>query len=142
MKKWPERIRGTLGMGLTWAAAWLGGGTIVGLVLVGGGGVLALAQISVMSTVAGFVGGVIFSAVLGIAEGRRRFDEMSLPRFATWGAVGGLLMSLLIGGGGLPVIMAAFMLLGAGSAAGSLALARRADPLLGAGRDVDLLGKV
>ena len=142
MKKWLERIRGTLGMGLTWAAAWLGGGTIVGLVLVGGGGVLALAQISVMSTVAGFVGGVIFSAVLGIAEGRRRFDEMSLPRFATWGAVGGLLMSLLIGGGGLPVIMAAFMLLGAGSAAGSLALARRADPLLGAGRDVDLLGKV
>ena len=139
MKKWLERIRGTLGMGLTWAAAWLGGGTIVGLVLVGGGGVLALAQISVMSTVAGFVGGVIFSAVLGIAEGRRRFDEMSLPRFAAWGAVGGLLMSLLIGGGGLPVIMAAFMLLGAGSAAGSLALARRADPLLGAGRDVDLL---
>ena len=48
-------------------------------------------------------------------------------------------MSLLIGGRGLPVIMAAFMLLGAGSAAGSLALARRADPLLGAGRDVDLL---
>ena len=139
MKKWLERIRGTLGMGLTWAAAWLGGGTIVGLVLVGGGGVLALAQISVMSTVAGFVGGVIFSAVLGIAEGRRRFDEMSLPRFAAWGAVGGLLMSLLIGGGGLPVIMAAFTLLGAGSAAGSLALARRADPLLGAGRDVDLL---
>ena len=139
MKKWLERIRGTLGMGLTWAAAWLGGGTIVGLVLVGGGGVLALAQISVMSTVAGFVGGVIFSAVLGIAEGRRRFDEMSLPRFAAWGAVGGLLISLLIGGGGLAVIMAAFMLLGAGSAAGSLALARRADPLLGAGRDVDLL---
>ena len=139
MKKWLERIRGTLGMGLTWAAAWLGGGTIVGLVLVGGGGVLALAQIAVMLTVASFVGGVIFSAVLGIAEGRRRFDEMSLPRFAAWGAVGGLLMSLLIGGGGLPVIMAAFMLLGAGSAAGSLALARRADPLLGAGRDVDLL---
>ena len=88
MKKWLERIRGTLGMGLTWAAAWLGGGTIVGLVLVGGGGVLALAQISVMSTVAGFVGGVIFSAVLGIAEGRRRFDEMSLPRFAAWGRWG------------------------------------------------------
>lgn len=33
--------------------------------------------------------------MLGIAERRRRFDELSLPRFAAWGAVGGVLLSLV-----------------------------------------------
>ena len=36
---------------------------------------------------------VLGEAVLGLVEGRRRFDQMSLPRFAGWGAVGGLLLS-------------------------------------------------
>ena len=35
MKKWLKRIRGAVGMGLTWAAAWFGFGIIFG-----GGGVL------------------------------------------------------------------------------------------------------
>src|SRR5688572_25829961 len=43
----------------------------------------------------GFLGGTLFSIVLGIAARRRRFDELSLPRFATWGAAGGLLLSFL-----------------------------------------------
>lgn len=45
--------------------------------------------------VPGFVGGVLFSLVLGVAARRRRFDELSLPRVAAWGAVGGLLLSLV-----------------------------------------------
>jgi hypothetical protein len=40
--------------------------------------------------VLGFIAGVIFSAILALTEGRRRFDQMSLPRFAVWGATGGL----------------------------------------------------
>jgi hypothetical protein len=36
--------------------------------------------------IVGFVGGVVFSAVLGIAERRRRFGELSIPRFSAWGA--------------------------------------------------------
>ena len=40
--------------------------------------------------------GATFSSVLGIAERRRTFEEMSLPRFAFWGAVGGLLLSMLL----------------------------------------------
>ena len=43
----------------------------------------------------GFLGGAVFSAVLRIAEGRRRFDELSLPRFGAWGAVTGLLLGVL-----------------------------------------------
>ena len=80
----------------------------------------------------GFIGGAIFSTVLGIAEGRRRFDEMSVWRFGGWGALGGLLLPMLVLGGpaglaGEGLFVGLVTVLGAGSAAGSLALARRAD---------------
>ena len=96
-------------------------------------GLAAVVTNSVLLAVFGFVGGAAFSTVLGITEGRRRFDEMSLPRFAGLGAVGGLLTSVLVGGGGgwfileTLVFVGVVTLLGAGSAAGSLALARRAE---------------
>ena len=108
----------------------------------------------------GFVGGVALAAVLGMTEGRRRFDQMSLSRFAGWGALGGLLLSAfkntigyflvdVLGSIGVPsftvttAISAGIVtLLGAGSAAGSLALARRVDDreLLEAGADVADIG--
>ena len=157
MKKWLKRIRGVLGTGLTWAAAWSVVGTIirsVAAVIAGGtvaapSGSLVTGVVVLLVTfgVMGFIGGVAFSAVLGIAEGRRRFDQMSLPRFAAWGAGGGLLLSMLMftaGSGfqmalGELIILGILPLLGAGSAAGSLALARRADPLLESGEGIDLL---
>jgi hypothetical protein len=86
--------------------------------------------------VLGFVGGAIFSTVLRLTEGHRRFDELSLTRFAGWGAVGGILLggiavSAGLWGAGLGTVGAGMIgvatLLGAASAAGSLALARRAD---------------
>ena len=152
MKKWLQRIRGVLGMGLTWALGWLGILTIVSSAT---GGLAYLVGNLVPFAVGGFIAGAAFSVVLGIAGGRRRFDEMSLPRFAGWGAVGGLLTSglllLLLGsvGGGsafslLPamILVSSVTLLTAGSAAGSLALARRADDreLLDAGADVADIG--
>ncbi len=156
MRKWLRRIRGALGTGLTWAAAWGGVGAILGLLGLLGppfmgppfmeplGGLLA----AVSFGVAGFIAGASFSTVLGITEGRRRFDEMSLPRFASWGALGGLLLSMLffLLGGGVSLdslgTYSVITLLGAGSAAGSLALARMADDkeLLEAGADVADIG--
>ncbi len=73
---------------------------------------------------------------------------MSLPRFAFWGALGGLLLSMLffLLGGGVSLdslgTYSVTTLLGAGSAAGSLALARMADDreLLEAGADVADIG--
>ena len=82
MKKWLKRIRGAVGMGLTWAVAWFGASVIFTLTFPGIGGVL-----STIPTL-GFIGGAAFSVVLGIAGRRRRFDEMSLPRFAGWGGGG------------------------------------------------------
>ena len=78
---------------------------------------------------------------------------MSLLRFAAWGAVGGFLLAMPMA---MPLLLAAtdptglywfgssvvMALLGAGSAAGSLALARRADDtvLLDHGADVVDIG--
>jgi hypothetical protein len=136
MKKWLRRIRGAIGMGLTWAVAWGGVGSIVvlGFLLVTGS--RPDAPFPLMFGAFGFVAGVIFSGVLSLVEGRRRFDQLSLPRFATWGAAGGFLLSaifvLAISLSGDPsflrnliIVGPAFAVAAAGSAAASLALARR-----------------
>jgi hypothetical protein len=84
--------------------------------------------------VLGFIAGVIFSAILALTEGRRGFDQMSLQRFAVWGATGGLLLSAVfakaasLDWGDVLVIAPTFAVACAVCASGSLALARRAGP--------------
>jgi hypothetical protein len=99
-----------------------------------------------------FLSGVVFSAVLGIAAGRRRLDELSIARVGGWGAVAGLLIGILpfvLGDrGGRPiwplavVVIPSITLLSAVSAAGSLALAQRAQKreLLDGGARLDEVG--
>jgi hypothetical protein len=114
-------------------------GAVVGLIT---GAVLGfplggiVANYTAMFAVLGFVGGTIFSTVLRLVEGRRRFDQLSLPRFVAWGALGGLLLgglavtAELLGSGFTilgAVIAGVSTLLGAGSAAGTLVVARAAD---------------
>jgi hypothetical protein len=93
------------------------------------------ANYAVMFGVLGFIGGTIFSTVLSLAEGRRSFNQLSLPRFVAWGGLGGLLLGGLAVTAGLlgagltmlgAVITGASTLLGAGSAAGTLVIARAA----------------
>ena len=149
MKPWLRRIRGAVGMGLTWAAAWALAGVLIGVTsrLLPGlpwnyffevfdAPLPALA-------IPGFIGGVLFSALLGMAERHRRFDELSVLRFGAWGALGGLLLSLVpaaLVALGLAtmarpdalwqltaIISGPLILLSAASASGSLLLARRAE---------------
>src|SRR3989337_2462297 len=128
MKKWLRRIRAAIGIGLTGAIAWFGAGMIL-LRVVGFGA--ADVPFPLFFALLGFLAGVTFSGVLGIVEGRRRFDQMSLPRFAAWGGVGGLLLSVVLaaalGWDAFLVLGPIFALSGAGCAAGSLALARMAE---------------
>jgi hypothetical protein len=76
--------------------------------------------------------GLVFSAVLALTEGSRKFDQMSLPRFAAWGAMGGLLLSVIVakvgslGWGDVLALAPTLAIASAVSAAGSLAMARRA----------------
>lgn len=122
-------LRGAIGMGLTWALGWFVAGGILGLIIGPGTDDVPL---PVRFGILGFLSGVTFSGVLRVVAGRRRFDQMSLGRFAGWGALGGLALSgilaLTAGPGGQPLIMVPiFALAGAGSAVGTLALARKAE---------------
>jgi len=127
MGTWTRRIRGAIGMGITWAAAWSAAGGVPRWVF----GVNTDAPLPLVFGVFGFIAGVIFSGVLVLTERRRRFDQMSLPRFAGWGAVGGLFVSALVAKaaslGWGDVLALAPTLAGASAvcAAGSLGLARR-----------------
>jgi hypothetical protein len=82
--------------------------------------------------VLGFIAGVTFSGLLALTDGRRRFDQMSLPRFAGWGALGGVLLSALfamaasLGWADVLTLAPTLAVASAVSAAGSLAIARRA----------------
>ena len=128
MKKWLRRIRAAIGIGLAWAVAWFGAGMVL-LFVVGFGA--ADVPFPLFFGLLGFLAGATFSGLLGIFARRRRFDQMSLPRFATWGALGGILLSgILVPVTGavsdLLVLVPVFAIAGAISATGTLALARRA----------------
>jgi hypothetical protein len=93
MKKWLSGGRGTVAMILTWTVGWgLGFGGLMELYDPDGriGDVWPTAL-----AIPGFIGGIVFSAVLWFAESRRSFDEISLARFAIWGAVTGLVLGVL-----------------------------------------------
>ena len=128
MKKWWKRLRAAMGIGLAWAAAWFAAGMVL-LFIVGFGA--ADVPFPLFFGLLGFLAGTTFSAILGLVAGKRRFDQMSLPRFAGWGAAGGLLLSsaivLLSGEGGFLGLGTVFAIAGATSAAGTLALARRGE---------------
>ena len=128
MRKWLRRIRGATGMGFTWAAAW----SAVGLVPRWVFGFNADVPFPLVFGVLGFMAGVIFSGLLMLTESRRGFDQMTLSRFAAWGAVGGLLLSAIftkaasLGWADVLAIAPTLAVACAICASGSLALARRA----------------
>src|SRR3990170_5327621 len=101
MNKWLRRIRGAIGMGVTWALGW----AIVGILI----GVTSMLLPGLpfwdsffrvfdaplpAAALPGFFAGAFFSIVLGIAGRRRRFAELSLPLFGALGAAGGVMLSL------------------------------------------------
>ena len=133
MKNWGRRIRGAIGMGLTWAAA----GFIAGTLLARLSSFDVDLPFALLFAPLGFLVGIIFSGILMVIEGGRGFDRMSLARFAGWGAVSGLLLSGIFVVGAawrgealwreFLVFGPALAMAGAACAAGSLALARRAE---------------
>ena len=91
MKKWLRRLKGVLGMGLIWGVIWgLVGGFVMEAIVDPQGKIGDMWP--PFFAMLGFAGGTLFSIMLWITEGHRRFDELSLPRFTGLGALGGLLM--------------------------------------------------
>jgi hypothetical protein len=139
MRKWLKRIRAALGLGLIWGIIWglVGGFVMEGIVDPRG-------EIGDMwppfFAMLGFAGGTLFSMLLWISEGRRRFDELSIPRFTGLGTLGGLMMGGYAASQLNPavpfwvraVVLTAPPLLCAASAASTLVLARKAEGRLSA----------
>jgi hypothetical protein len=147
MKRWLRRVRGVLGMGLAWA---------VGGMLVGGlfelidnvlpGALPFISRVDMWPqtlAIPFFLAGVIFSVVLAVVASRRRFGELSLPRFAAWGAAAGLVLGGIAVSMGAPVLFLGILTLASAIAAsGSLVLARLAEKreLLNPSEDVSDVG--
>lgn len=127
MPGWMKKVRGALGMGVVWAVAWaaIGGGVMEGIFDRDGHLMDMWPQ---FLGIVGFLGGVMFSGILGLAAGRRRFDELSVPQFTAYGALGGAALGglgILAGG---PAVFVAVATLGcAAAAAGTLVVARKAE---------------
>ena len=128
MRTWLRRIRGAIGIGITWGAAWSAVGMVPRWIF----GVNTDAPFPIIFGVLGFAAGVTFSTVLALADRRRGFDQLSIPRFAAWGAAGGLVLSAAfakaasLAWGDIALVAPAFAIASALCASGSLALARRA----------------
>lgn len=129
MERWMRRIGGAIGMGLTWAVAWSAVGALPRWLF----GFNTDAPFPLIFGVLGFIAGFTFSGLLTLFERRRELDQMTLPRFAVWGAVSGVLLSAIftrlasLGAGDALVIAPTFAVACAACASGSLALARRAE---------------
>jgi len=85
-------IRDAAGMGVLWAVAWAPVGVLIGTIVDPDE---SMDEPWVMvGMLPGFLCGVLFLALLRLAEGRR-LDELTLSRAAAWGAVSGLLAPVL-----------------------------------------------
>ena len=117
VNKWLRRIRGAIGIGLAWAAACSPAG--MALLLVVGVGA-ADVPFPLFFGLLGFLSGVTFSVVLGLTEGRRRFDQMSIPRWVPVALSGALIVVAGLQGAAFGLLGPVFAVSGAGRAAGSL----------------------
>jgi hypothetical protein len=145
MPRWLRVIRGMIGMGLTFAA---GVGVVASMILVlptwlllGGDSGRDLLVMVIKSSIWAFPIGVAFSGVLAITARGLPFAKLSLPRFAALGAGGGLLLFGVLAANAWHAWSVSdaianatlLVLLGGGSATGTLMLARRAGPALKSG---------
>lgn len=147
MTRWMRRLRGAIGMGITWAAGWAVAGLLIGaastlLPFLPWEAFFKIFDAPLPAlAIPGFVAGAFFSIVLGVAARGRTVRDLSLARVAVWGALGGVLLTAFpfaLSALGLAHLSASpwpalaiigvpFVLLGAGSGSVTLLIARRAE---------------
>lgn len=90
---WPRRIGRTVGTALIWALACAIAAVLLSLVVDPVG---AMEEIwPAVGAYPGFIGGLLFSAVLWVGEARRGTSGWSMPQVAAWGAAIGVAVALL-----------------------------------------------
>jgi hypothetical protein len=127
-----RRLRGILGLGLIAAITWALIGAALGtIVLIVDPGDVSPGEtppwIAYYFGRAGFVSGMIAAIVLLVAERGRTLLALRWPRIAVWGALGGFALPWLAVA---PMAMLpAFVVLGAATITGALAIAKRGERL-------------
>lgn len=95
MTSWLGGTRATVAMILTWTLGWgLGYGGLIEAFIDPDGKIVDV-WLTVMA-LPGFAGGVVFSVLHRVAEAGRPYHQVSLGRSATWGAVTGVLLGVLV----------------------------------------------
>lgn len=151
MRGWIRKLRGILGTGTIWGLATATVGLFLGGIISAVSGepfLSSLLRVGLRQGLNGFLLGCGFAGVLSVMDGRRTLSELSPGRAAVWGAVAGaafpsvnVLLGTLLG---YPIVVDQLVLVclvgglitgavGAGLAAGTVALARRAPVELDSG---------
>lgn len=131
MRTFLRRVRGLLGIALSWALLWAGVifaiGTVISVVDPGSIDVGEEPWRMALTIVApiGFVSGLVFGGLLMGAEGRKSIRDLSFWRVALWGAIGGAVLPAL---GIIDAPLVNTMPLGAIASTLTVALARRGAP--------------
>ncbi len=142
MNRLVRRLRGLLGVGVTWGTLWSVIGAGIGLVV----GVISpevwentnpIIEWAVGMGLYGFVSGIGFGSLLSLREGRKTILDISPRRAAIWGVAGAAAVPLLFGALGtfdagttaVEVLGAILVtgVLGGTFAPASIAVARRAE---------------
>ena len=128
MRRLVRWLRGALSIGVTWAVLWALLGTLLFILFklfqpedIDPGE--ALGDVLPVFAFIGLLSGLGFAALLSLAERRHQVSALSLRRVALWGALGSASIPLMLGA--MPADGLIFSVLGAGFAAGSVAIARR-----------------
>jgi hypothetical protein len=150
MPRWLKVIRGMIGTGSTFAAGVGGVASLVGVLMWVGDRITGreLMEIAGIFSVVAFLLGIGFSGVLAVTARGRQLEKLSLRFVGALGAGAGLLyfVFLALNGGrswSAQDAIANFVvltLMGAGSAAATLMIARRAGSALESGDELHGLG--
>ncbi len=151
-----RRLRGALGTAFTWAVGWaVAAFSVVSVAMLVTGDLnpfwAAVAPPTILAGASGFVGGTVFSLVLGTFYRKRRLGELKPLWMAAWGAAAGLLLPMTFLGlglvAGVPLELgdvAGWTLglgaLGAGTGGGIVKLAQMGEGSLPPSSDDSLLG--
>ena len=124
-----RKLRGMLGMGITWGVGW-------GLVIFIIGSIIGIVdpdsidsgeepwRLALLVGSVGFVSGSLFALIFSRAERRKSIKDLSISRATLWGALGGAALPLLTSMNDATLFNT--IPLGAGFAAMTVAIARRA----------------
>jgi hypothetical protein len=92
--KWLSGLRGAIFTVVLWVVGWaLGFGGLAEMFVDPHGETLDIWPAEM--AIPGFFAGVMFAALLLIAEGRRRLDEVPLVRWTIWGVVAGPVLGVV-----------------------------------------------